>query len=99
MNTNEVFDAMNDAIGGLMRRHDANEVDAGREPANVQMHDALAALLCSCFFKSASHGDLENNLRRAEEMLNKARSAANMQIYKELEAVATGAFKGTAFSR
>jgi hypothetical protein len=96
MNSNEVFDAMDAAcrgmIGtpGMMRRQDAAEVAAGREPASVKMHDALAALLCSCYFSAPDIHSLDSYLRSAEEILNRARSAANAQTVREYEAIATG---------
>lgn len=96
MNSNEVFDAMDAAtrgmIGtrGMMRRHDAVEVAAGNEPAGVSMHDALAALLCSCFYHAIDIHTLDAFLRDAEENLNRARSAANAQTMREYESIATG---------
>jgi hypothetical protein len=99
MNTNETFDAMNNAVGGMMRAHDAREVAAGREPANAQFHEAVASLLCCCFFRSMAHRDLDALLCMAEEFIGKARNAAAAQHMKELEEVAVGTFAGTRFSR
>lgn len=106
MNSNEVFDAMDNATRGMiatkgmMRRHDAAEVAAGREPASVQMHDALAALLCSCFFHAMDIHSLDAMLRDAEENINRVRSAANAQAMREYEAIAAGSQSAlTPFSR
>lgn len=89
MNSNGVFDAMDKALGGTLRRYDAAEVAAGREPAGVQMHEAVAALVASCFFKAMGPDDLESFLYRAENEINKARHAARFHAeceYAELEA-------------
>jgi len=106
MNSNEVFDAMDSATRGMiatkgmMRRHDAAEVAAGREPAGVQMHDALAALLCSCFFHAMDIHSLDALLRDAEENISRVRSAANAQTMREYEAISIGSKKAcTAFTR
>lgn len=106
MNSNEMFDAMDAATRGMiatkgmMRRYDAAEVAAGNEPANVQMHDALAALLCSCFFHAMDMKNLDAFLRDAEENINRVRSAAWAQCYREYEAIEAGNPKAcTPFAR
>jgi len=100
MNSNEVFDAMDDEARGMMRRHDAAEVAAGREPAGVQMHDALAGLLCSCFFHAMDIKSLDAYLRDAEETLSRVRIAANSQANHEWSEIEAGNPKVcTAFTR
>lgn len=94
MNTNGIFDAMNEAMGGTLRRYDAAEVAAGREPAGVQMWEATAALVAACYFKAMGPMELDDNLRRAEMAINAARSAARQQATREYDQIAAGDVAG-----
>lgn len=94
MNSKEVFEALDKALNGNLKAYDAAEVYAGREPAHVQIHDAIAAVVASCFFRAPTGHHLCEFLRHAEEAISKARSAAQIQYFSELEQIEAGNVAG-----